>query len=231
MATNHTTNYELSQWRSDDQVLRADFNADNVKLDAALANLAQELDLRAKTRTVLRQVMGEGESGVSFSAQVGEVDWTVWRCVHLVFTPVYSTPLAYEMTFSYDKGSVSSETLSGPLHAAFWPLGSGEQNTHGLTVDHGVVHIVAVGAGAIYTGALVAHHEDDVVGAALLVGVHQNHHAGHAPAVHIVDHVGGGGHVHIGHVVITHIGAELVVVLLREGRSEERSVGKECRYG
>ena len=72
MATNHTTNYELSQWRSDDQVLRADFNADNAKLDAALANLAQELDLRAKTRTVLRQVMGEGESGVSFSAQVGE---------------------------------------------------------------------------------------------------------------------------------------------------------------
>ena len=93
MATNHTTNYELSQWRSDDQVLRADFNADNVKLDAALANLAQELDLRAKTRTVLRQVMGEGESGVSFSAQVGEVDWTVWRCVHLVFTPSTPHPL------------------------------------------------------------------------------------------------------------------------------------------
>ena len=132
MATNHTTNYELSQWRSDDQVLRADFNADNAKLDAALANLAQELDLRAKTHTVLRQVMGEGESGVSFSAQVGEVDWTVWRCVHLVFTPVHSTPLAYEMTVSCGKGSVSSETLSGPLHAAFWPLGSGEQNTHGL---------------------------------------------------------------------------------------------------
>ena len=32
-----TTNYNLSQWEADDKVLRADFNADNLKLDAALA--------------------------------------------------------------------------------------------------------------------------------------------------------------------------------------------------
>ena len=41
MATNHTTNYELSQWLSTDQVLRTDFNADNAKVDAALAGLAE----------------------------------------------------------------------------------------------------------------------------------------------------------------------------------------------
>ena len=40
MATNHTTSYELSQWLSTDQVLRTDFNADNAKLDAALAETA-----------------------------------------------------------------------------------------------------------------------------------------------------------------------------------------------
>ena len=36
MATNYTTNYDLCQWESTDQVLRTDFNADNAKIDAAL---------------------------------------------------------------------------------------------------------------------------------------------------------------------------------------------------
>ena len=40
MATNPTTNYQLNQWEPTDQVLRTDFNADNAKLDAALADLA-----------------------------------------------------------------------------------------------------------------------------------------------------------------------------------------------
>ena len=40
MATNHTSNYQLCQWEASDQVLRSDFNADNAKVDAALAGLA-----------------------------------------------------------------------------------------------------------------------------------------------------------------------------------------------
>ena len=39
MATNQTTNYDLNQWLSTDQVLRTDFNADNAKIDAALATI------------------------------------------------------------------------------------------------------------------------------------------------------------------------------------------------
>ena len=33
---NHTQNYQLSQWEATDPVLRADFNADNAKIDAAI---------------------------------------------------------------------------------------------------------------------------------------------------------------------------------------------------
>ena len=36
MPTNHTPNYQLSQWERDDRVLMDDFNADNAKIDAAL---------------------------------------------------------------------------------------------------------------------------------------------------------------------------------------------------
>lgn len=37
MASNQTSNYGLSQWEAADQVKRTDFNADNAKVDAALA--------------------------------------------------------------------------------------------------------------------------------------------------------------------------------------------------
>ena len=37
MSTNHTTNYDLNQWEGTDKVLRTEFNADNAKIDAALA--------------------------------------------------------------------------------------------------------------------------------------------------------------------------------------------------
>ena len=36
MSTNYTSNFHLCQWEASDPVLRADFNADNAKLDAAL---------------------------------------------------------------------------------------------------------------------------------------------------------------------------------------------------
>ena len=52
MATNHTTNYELSQWLSTDQVLRTDFNADNVKLDAALKDLGDQVVQKASHSAV-----------------------------------------------------------------------------------------------------------------------------------------------------------------------------------
>ena len=51
MATNYTTNYELSQWLSTDQVLRTDFNADNAKLDATLAGKAEAEALRKAEET------------------------------------------------------------------------------------------------------------------------------------------------------------------------------------
>ena len=37
MSTNYTNNYNLCQWEASDKVLRTDFNADNAKIDAALA--------------------------------------------------------------------------------------------------------------------------------------------------------------------------------------------------
>ena len=40
MASNQTSNFQLSQWEANDEVLRADFNRDNLKIDTALAALS-----------------------------------------------------------------------------------------------------------------------------------------------------------------------------------------------
>ena len=39
MSTNYTENFDLCQWEPTDPVIRTDFNADNAKIDAALAAL------------------------------------------------------------------------------------------------------------------------------------------------------------------------------------------------
>ena len=43
MPSNQTTNYQLSQWAKSDQVKMEDFNADNAKIDGALASQAEAL--------------------------------------------------------------------------------------------------------------------------------------------------------------------------------------------
>ena len=56
MSSQKTEYYELNQWLPTDQVLRTDFNADNAKIDAALAALdsgkADTTDLDALSATV-----------------------------------------------------------------------------------------------------------------------------------------------------------------------------------
>lgn len=51
MASNYTENYGLCQWEATDQVLREEFNQDNVKVDSLLkgtADLAQEAQALAQ---------------------------------------------------------------------------------------------------------------------------------------------------------------------------------------
>lgn len=47
---NQTTNYQLSQWDEDDRILRTDFNSDNAKIDAALAEQAEAISDETETR-------------------------------------------------------------------------------------------------------------------------------------------------------------------------------------
>ena len=57
MSTNHTPNFNLCQWEATDKVLRADFNEDNQKIDAALAGLQQS---KGNCRIVTGNYTGTG---------------------------------------------------------------------------------------------------------------------------------------------------------------------------
>ena len=51
MSTNYTENFDLCQWEPTDPVIRTDFNADNAKLDAALAGLSESRNCQIYTTT------------------------------------------------------------------------------------------------------------------------------------------------------------------------------------
>ena len=58
MASNQTENYGLNQWLATDQVVHPDFNADNAKIDAALAGKVDQTDVDELAETVPKLVAG-----------------------------------------------------------------------------------------------------------------------------------------------------------------------------
>lgn len=87
MSTNHTPNYNLSQWEATDKVLRVDFNGDNAKIDAALSGLDMSLSALS---TAAAGKLGRGRtiytyyptgSGKSCSVNFPVTDWDEWEYV------------------------------------------------------------------------------------------------------------------------------------------------------
>ena len=56
MPTNHTPNYQLSQWEKSDQVRMEDFNADNAKIDGAIK---AEADARAAADAAINAALSK----------------------------------------------------------------------------------------------------------------------------------------------------------------------------
>ena len=58
MASNYTSGYGLCQWEAEDKVLRTEFNADNARIDTALAGKASTSALTALERTLNGKISG-----------------------------------------------------------------------------------------------------------------------------------------------------------------------------
>ena len=71
MASNYTTNYGLCQWEAGDQFVRSEFNQDNAKIDAALAQGREALALLG--RNTYNLLLREARAGRSVGWQQGLV--------------------------------------------------------------------------------------------------------------------------------------------------------------
>ena len=87
MATNHTTHYDLNQWQATDQVLRTDFNADNVRLEAALAAL--EGSKLGHVQTIRSTTLEQNFYRIDMD--LTGIQWNDWAFVGFSFGRVHST--------------------------------------------------------------------------------------------------------------------------------------------
>lgn len=94
MASNHTKNYNLCQWEATDTVVHTDFNEDNQKLDAALAqeNAAWKEAVAAVTATVPKIAMGTytGNGAASRTISLNFTPKAVFVCTQWGETSYYS---------------------------------------------------------------------------------------------------------------------------------------------
>ena len=103
MATNQTTNYQLNQWEPTDAVQRVDFNADNTKIDAVLAEKAEDSALTAAVERIAALESGKAgqndleaitDTVASISANLTKITFGSYRgngstsrMIHLGFQP------------------------------------------------------------------------------------------------------------------------------------------------
>ena len=104
MATNHTTNYQLNQWKATDQVLHTDFNQDNLKIDVALKAHEEALTAETSAREELKERLEAVEemagSNLISSYSVPalcttctiplELEWSEWHSISILLDPYTS---------------------------------------------------------------------------------------------------------------------------------------------
>ena len=145
-----TSNYDLNQWDAGDRVLREDFNADNQKLDAALAAVNGRIDSvnpLVKLRTV-------SCSGTQQDVDVSDVDWNVYRALHIYFDLQFpSTSATGNLRLNNRSDSSAYLTSSSNTQSSLAGFGSNYSNR--IT---GVLQLMPGGVGMLGILDYVGHY-------------------------------------------------------------------------
>lgn len=133
-----TENYQLNQWEAGDRILMADFNNDNAKIEAALA------DKLGKSQMIAQMTIGSGVR--EYYADLSGVDWNAWEIVMVTLDmpPLSDTSIPMGCTVC-DKdrttislyGTASYGVCSyapGPLFMAFFPHRNAENPIHAIAI-------------------------------------------------------------------------------------------------
>ena len=141
MASNQTSNYGLCQWEATDQVLREEFNADNQKIDEALAGIRTAAKV-AGTK-LLKSLVLETDTPL-MNLDLSDINWAAYSCVYIGLEPILSGKGTMSVAFgSMNMGTMSSITTSsttGPRNVGLlilYPLFSAERRAAPILVGVG----------------------------------------------------------------------------------------------
>ena len=122
MASHQTTNFQLSQWEANDEVLRADFNGDNLKIETALTAVKAVTDVAftpENSHIVIGSYTGDGMA--SRKIDIGFTPKAV------LVMPRYGERYVRNSTGNYTWGGLavagSGVTVNGDEGAATWVEG------------------------------------------------------------------------------------------------------------
>ena len=138
MAGNQTKNYGLNQWERTDKVLMEDFNADNAKIDAALASLESGKAEAASLAALQTVVAGKGNCQIVTGQYIGNGQYGA----------------QYPNSLSFSKQPVL--VLVSAFDTLMLPYGS----SHGFVVQNGASRMIE----ASWNGNSVSWYYTDDVG-------------------------------------------------------------------
>ena len=107
-----TTNYQLNQWAKTDRILMDDFNADNAKIDAALAALG-----KAELIQTVSATKENGNDNVGWLPTTG-IDWNQWNAVILVGSEFVGTDYTFTFTAMNERGTVAGHCSDATNYTA-----------------------------------------------------------------------------------------------------------------
>lgn len=140
MASKQTEHYGLSQWEATDQVVRADFNADNLKIDEGMKAIQDEV---AETQELVKAAYSPDNRPFVIGSYTGS--GATNRTISLDFTP--------------------NAVLLLPEHGRTYNSSGGKVYCYGglIVIDHALQYSNIVAANIVEGGFQVHHLEQSSV--------------------------------------------------------------------
>ena len=111
MASNHTTNFNLSQWEENDEVLRVDFNADNAAIEAALTAV-EGAYTPENPDFVIGTYTGNSPGGTGKNSQHITLGFSP-SYVQIIDPHLYSPNGSYAPSMGYYSGAATRDCILG----------------------------------------------------------------------------------------------------------------------
>lgn len=162
-----TGNYQLKQWEKTDRIQMEDFNADNAKIEAALAGLAAQLTTKANRSELPWVKIGEAtlaESAQQVSVNVSSMEQ--YDCLVLVFDVSDSTAMGLMWTGMNNYTTIESLGTSKMTRCCGFVLAAPMAN--GGVFAHCCYHYFVTGSG---TGHSVQMLDSAVTSGSVTVSV------------------------------------------------------------